>query len=79
MTRPNHNRARSMQRGRLHCGKCNKWKPPTDFAVDQDRTHGRKGTCKRCMKQGDVLKRTTDPDEAIKLPMQRRWDEEDRK
>jgi hypothetical protein len=77
MDRPNHNRARAVRRGRLYCNKCRQWKPKSDFAEDFGRTHGRKGTCKRCMNQTGVLRRLTDPDEAILLPMQRRWNEED--
>ena len=80
MTRPNHNRARAIQRGRLYCGKCRKWKQPTDFAENQRKTGARKGRCKHCIELTDIQDtRTANLDDAIKLPMQRRWDLENKK
>lgn len=80
MPRENHNRARAILRGRLFCNKCRKWHSKNDFAEDFKQQHGRKGTCKRCMRMAGDLRqnKSADLDDAILLPMQRRWNAEDR-
>ncbi len=75
MTRQNHNRARNIERGWITCFRCDKSKPPGAFYISNSSTGKRSDTCRSCATKSPERTMVNLKD-AILLPMQRRWNEE---